>query len=120
VLEHVPRDKLTDLCAAIRDRLQPNGFSIHAIDHVYRGAGDEEHLAKLRAVVRAHGISEAELTTLLERLDQDPDAYFLSAEAHNRWRGSTPYEEFPMRRCVSIHLCVQVNGMGPHSQLVRR
>jgi hypothetical protein len=45
------------------------------------------------------------------RLDSDPDAYFLSAESHNRWRGSLPYDHFPMRRCVSIHVhTVPIHG----------
>ena len=38
--------------------------------------------------------------------DNENEAYFLSAESHNRWRGAVPYDEFPMRRCVSIQLCV--------------
>jgi hypothetical protein len=54
------------------------------------------------------GLDDGELDALLARLAADPDAYFLSAEAHNRWRGRTSYDDFPMRRCVSIQLCLPV------------
>jgi SAM-dependent methyltransferase len=110
VLEHLPEEELGEVCEAILRLLGPGGRSIHAIDHVHRGRGSEQHLAKLRRIVSAHAIAEAELDSLLEQIDGDPDAYFLSAEAHNRWRGSTPYEDFPMRRCVSVHLCVPAGG----------
>ena len=110
VLEHLPEEGLDEACEAVFRLLAPGGWSIHAVDHVHRGRGSEQHLAKLRRIAAAHGITEAELDSLLERIDGDPDAYFLSAEAHNRWRGSTPYEDFPMRRCVSVQLCVPPGG----------
>ena len=56
----------------------------------------------------ALGIDDGELDETLARLADDPETYFLSAESHNRWRGGVPYDEFPMRRCVSIQLCVPV------------
>ena len=37
-------------------------------------------------------------------LEQDPEAYFVSAEAHERWRGRLPYQHYPMRRIASIGL----------------
>jgi hypothetical protein len=46
----------------------------------------------------------AELHELLDRLTSDPDAYFVSAEAHERWRGALPYDRYPMRRIASINL----------------
>jgi hypothetical protein len=104
VLEHIPDDAIgrvvESLYAHTRVRL-----TIHAVDHVLKGAGAEAHLAKLAAIVTGPEISRGDLDRLLERLSDDADGYFLSAEAHNRWRGSTPYREFPMRRVVSIHVC---------------
>ena len=78
------------------------GFTIHAVDHVLLGPGDADHRARLGLAASGLGIAEPELDELLERLADDPETYFLSAEGHNRWRGATPYEQFPMRRCVSI------------------
>jgi hypothetical protein len=37
-------------------------------------------------------------------LEQDPEAYWVSAEAHESWRGRLPYEHYPMRRIASIGL----------------
>ena len=73
-----------------------------------RGPGDDDHLVRLRRIAGGLGIADAELDETLARLADDPETYFLSAEGHNRWRGGVPYDEFPMRRCVSIQLCVPV------------
>lgn len=104
VLEHVPLDQIHVVCEAARTIARCS--TIHAIDHVHVGKGSEEHLEKLQHIVRCFGISEGQLDDVRDALDRDPDAYFLSAEGHNRWRGYTPYDDFPMRRCVSIHLCI--------------
>jgi len=40
----------------------------------------------------------------LVELEDDPDAYFVSAETHERWRGALPYDDYPMRRIASIGL----------------
>jgi SAM-dependent methyltransferase len=108
VLEHVPSDELDEVCAEIVHRVRGGGRTIHAIDHVLRGPGDEEHRARLGRIVASLGIAEPELEAVLSELADDPETYFLSAEGHNRWRGGVPYEQFPMRRCVSIQLCVRV------------
>ena len=47
---------------------------------------------------------------MLASLADDPETYFLSAESHDRWRGGVPYDEFPMRRCVSIQLVIAFEG----------
>jgi hypothetical protein len=107
VLEHIPEDAVTRVCDGIRQFARQDGScSIHAMDHVLLGNGAAEHGAKLSQFAAAFGVPAVELATVVEQLEQDPDAYFLSAEAHNRWRASTPYDEFPMRRCVSVHFCV--------------
>jgi hypothetical protein len=69
---------------------------------VLLGNGAVEHRARLFRFADGFGVDAAELEDVLARLEQDPDAYFLSAEAHNRWRGVLPYDDFPMRRCVSV------------------
>jgi glycosyltransferase involved in cell wall biosynthesis len=105
VLEHLPMDSVqsvfTGIAAHSRTATSP---TIHAIDHVLLGDGAESHYLRLKKMVECLGLVERDLQHLLNRLDRDPDAYFLSAEAHNRWRGATPYEDFPMRRCVSIQV----------------
>lgn len=109
VLEHLPMESIDEVCAQI-GRLARGGHTIHAIDHVLRGAGDADHLVRLGRVTRSMGIAESELETLLAELADDPETYFLSAESHNRWRAGVPYDDFPMRRCVSIQACVPIDG----------
>jgi hypothetical protein len=104
VLEHVAFDELLGVFAGIRRFMRPSGWSIHAIDFVERGIGAEYHLELVHLVAKAHGISQDRIVELLEAASEDPDTYFLSAEAHNKWRGSVPYDDFPMRRCMSIQI----------------
>jgi 2-polyprenyl-3-methyl-5-hydroxy-6-metoxy-1,4-benzoquinol methylase len=106
VLEHVPDSDLIELFKAVRKfGKSAKVKSIHAIDHVMQGDGAESHLAKLKLMLRESGLSVSELDEMLGRLKDDVETYFLSAEAHNMWRGSMSYDDFPMRRCVSIQLC---------------
>jgi glycosyltransferase involved in cell wall biosynthesis/2-polyprenyl-3-methyl-5-hydroxy-6-metoxy-1,4-benzoquinol methylase len=109
VLEHIPVGAVDDVSAGIGRLVKDGGCTIHAIDHVIRGAGEAEHLERLRRVACALGVGERELDRVLAELDDDPETYFLSAAGHNRWRGPVPYDEFPMRRCVSIQLCLPVH-----------
>jgi hypothetical protein len=37
-------------------------------------------------------------------MESDPETYFVSAEAHNRWRGDLPYDQYTMRRIGSVNL----------------
>ena len=102
VLEHIPAEAVGDVIAAARELITPDGCSIHAIDHVVAGWGAEAHLERLEEIVRRSGLEVEELSRLLESLREDPDAYFVSAEAHESWRGAVPYDEYPMRRIASI------------------
>ena len=106
VLEHLPLETVTATCEAVGSHLAEGGYTVHAVDHVQLGPGDADHRVRLALASVALGIEPGELDETLGRLEADPETYFLSAESHNRWRGSTPYDEFPMRRCVSIQLCV--------------
>ena len=105
VLEHLSMDSIEALFAGIAAHNRtPASPTIHAVDHVLLGNDAESHYLRLKKIVECVGFREQDLRTMLDRVKCDPDAYFLSAEAHNRWRGTTPYDEFPMRRCVSIQL----------------
>jgi glycosyltransferase involved in cell wall biosynthesis/2-polyprenyl-3-methyl-5-hydroxy-6-metoxy-1,4-benzoquinol methylase len=104
VLEHVPAEALNGVFAGIKKYLRPNGWSIHAVDHVRKGHRAAEHYENLKTIAHFSGFKESELLQLIERMDADPETYYLSAESHNRWRGSLSYDEFPMRVCVSIQL----------------
>lgn len=104
VLEHVPTEGIAGLLAAAFELLGPGGVSLHAIDHVLAGWGAEAHRERLDQVLSCSGLEPGALEALLARLERDPDAYFLSAEAHERWRGEVPYREYPMRRVVSIEV----------------
>lgn len=105
VLEHVPLDVIDSVTDRSRELLaKQQGVSIHAVDHVLAGWGAEEHLEKLRRIAAGMGVSDAELDEALAKLTEDPETYFVSAESHNRWRGALPYEQYRMRRIVSVNL----------------
>jgi SAM-dependent methyltransferase len=104
VLEHVPAESVEAVVSAARELVAPGGCCIHAIDHVVRGWGAEEHAERLRRIVAASGLDAELLQAALREIDEDPEAYFVSAEAHDRWRGSLPYDDYPMRRIASINL----------------
>jgi SAM-dependent methyltransferase len=102
VLEHLDEAALQRIFRGTQLFLAPDGVAIHAIDHVHRGRGDRDHLARLRGIVDGLGLSTSKLEEQLARLTDDTETYYLSAESHNRWRGRQPYNEFPMRVCVGI------------------
>ncbi len=104
VLEHVPLEAIDDVLEAARDATQDSGgCQIHAIDHVVAGWGAEEHLERLRRIVARSGVAD-ELDATIAEMEGDPEAYFVSTEAHDRWRGSLDYADYPMRRIGSIQL----------------
>ena len=102
VLEHIPLERVGAVVEASMDALAPGGICVHAVDHVVAGWGANQHLERLEEIVRRSGIPLAHLHELLRRLESDPETYFVSAEAHERWRGALPYEHYPMRRITSI------------------
>jgi hypothetical protein len=111
VLEHVPDDALAGVFAGLLRFLAPDGTSVHAIDHVHKGAGAESHDHKLRRMISGFGLEPHDLDRMLGTMSLDTETYYLSAEAHNRWRGETPYDQFPMRVCVSIQTCTRGLGL---------
>jgi hypothetical protein len=104
VLEHIPLEELGGVIGAANALIGPDGCSIHAIDHVVAGWGAEAHLERLEEIVRRSGLPLERLRTLIEELQADPETYFVSAEAHEHWRGTLPYDDYPMRRIASIGL----------------
>ena len=111
VLEHLPPNSVQKFCEGIRKHTRSGKRpTIHAIDHVLLGNGSHEHLKQLEQIVTGLGMNASDLHAVIEKLNADADTYFLSAEAHNRWRGDTPYDEFPMRRCVSVQICSTTKG----------
>jgi len=110
VLEHVPLDAIDPVMARSRELLaKRQGMSIHAIDHVLAGWGAEEHLEKLRRIAAGMGVAEEQLDAALADARDDPETYFVSAEAHNRWRGDLAYDQYPMRRIASVQLFAPVS-----------
>jgi hypothetical protein len=102
VLEHIPLESIGDVVDGARGLLAPGGCAIHAIDHVLAGWGAEAHLERLEEMVRRLGLDKEDLCRLLDRLRDDPETYFVSPEAHERWRGALPYDQYPMRRIASV------------------
>jgi hypothetical protein len=105
VLEHVPLEAIDAVMGGARELLAAKGgCQIHAVDHVLAGWGAEEHLEKLRRIAAGMGVSDDQLDAALGELTDDPETYFVSAESHNRWRGDLPYDQYTMRRIVSVNL----------------
>ena len=110
VLEHLPAAAIEQTCAALLE---------HTRSEASRSTPSTTCCSAPATPITARGSvwprprsgsPSRSSTQLLERLADDPETYFLSAEGHNRWRGATPYERFPMRRCVSIELCIPGRG----------
>jgi hypothetical protein len=108
VLEDVPYDTLEELIesagALVAER---GGCTIHSTDFVLAGWGADAHREQMRRIVAAAGLDPAQLDATVEAMRDDPDTYLVSAEAHNRWRGSVPYDAYPMRRTGSLQLFKQ-------------
>jgi ubiquinone/menaquinone biosynthesis C-methylase UbiE len=112
VIEHIPLAQIAGVFEEIKRVTAPGGHSIHAVDHVLLGRGDEYHLRVLSRVATASGLEASDVWTMLQKTKGDPETYFLSAEAHNKWRGTISYDSFPMRRCISVQFCTERKLMG--------
>jgi len=113
VLEHIPDEALPGVYAGLARFLKPEGLTVNAIDHVHKGAGAEPHYRKLVRMISGFGLLQQDLDRMLGTMSLDLETYYLSAEAHNRWRGTVPYEQFPMRICVSIQTCPRADALVP-------
>ncbi len=116
VLEHLSQPALSGVFEGIRRFLKNGGYSFQIVDHVVAGPDSQFHLRQLAEIVNFQSslLHESTGETLyhfaytLNRLMLDPDTYYLSAEAHNFWRGAMAYERFPFRKVVSIHSCARL------------
>ncbi|NBV71227.1 MAG: methyltransferase domain-containing protein [Burkholderiaceae bacterium] len=102
VLEHLDVAALKNVIDGSKKFLRKGGRHIHAIDFVAAGAGTEHHRQMLDIFFSYFNIPKNEVDALLEKAMSGTETYFLSAESHNRWRGSIPYESFPMRKVISV------------------
>lgn len=111
VLEHIHQPALSDVFAGVHNFLRAGGHSLHLIDHVLAGDDAEfhfRHLAEIAAMQSKLAGEDAiesvsRFVSVLNDLTNDIDTYYLSAEGHNKWRGATPYNNFPFRKVVSVH-----------------
>ena len=105
MLEHVPLEAIDGVIAGAAGLLaERGGCSIHAVDHVLAGWGSDTHRAGVERIVAASGLDGEELARTISSMELDPETYLVSAEAHNVWRGSVPYDSYPMRRIGSVEL----------------
>jgi hypothetical protein len=109
VLEHIPPEEVGGVIESAAELTRPGGCSIHAIDHVVAGWGAESHLERLEEIVHRSRLPVERLHSLIAELGADPETYFVSAEAHERWRGALRYDDYPMRRIASI-MCTSRKG----------
>ncbi len=106
VLEHVSDENLLPIYKGINKFLKPGGFSIHTVDVVLMGNKDVWHKNHAKKIVKLEEIN-TDLDVLFKDAHEDPDTYFLSANGHLLWKGATPYQDFPFRRCISLNICKQ-------------
>jgi uncharacterized UPF0146 family protein len=103
VLEHVA-GQVPEIVQAAAEMTASDGCAIHAVDHVVAGWSTEEHKENLARIVTGLNLPIEELERAVDELSKDAEAYFVSVEAHDRWRGALPYDDYPMRRIASIQL----------------
>jgi SAM-dependent methyltransferase/glycosyltransferase involved in cell wall biosynthesis len=118
VLEHIPTPGLMGVFQAIHRLLKPAGHSIHAVDHVVRGAASVWHKTHAARVLTLSGFSQEQFEALDGRLARDPETYYLPAESHNTGRGPRPSSEFPTLAVAGLQICtrrppVSVRPMAP-------
>lgn len=106
VIEHIPLPGIDSLVAGAQKYLKDGGRQVHAIDMVLAGQGDKDHSQLLAHFLNHYQINEPSIGKFKEQALTDSETYFLSAEAHNRWRGQMAYCNFPMRKVVSAQVVI--------------
>jgi hypothetical protein len=108
VVEHIPMPALVGVTEAMKRFAKPGALSAHAVDYVSAGNGATFHHEMLHSFTNLLGIATEEVDNVLMAASADPETYYLSAEAHNRWRGPALYETFPMRRVLSSQVVTKL------------
>ncbi len=104
LLDRLEPDRAAAVVQAGLGALEPGGLSLHCFAHVIAGWSADVAEARLTGVLQAANVDDAQARSAIEPIGSDPDAYLVSAEAHNSWRGSVPYESYRMRRIGSLNL----------------
>lgn len=120
VLEHVHQPSLGVLFTGVRHFLKHGGYSLHLVDHVLSGDGQEFHLLQVAEIVslqaslsgRSGANMLAAFHSVMSNASTDVETFFLGPHGHNLWRGQTPYDVFPFRRVISILSCEQYSLSG--------
>jgi hypothetical protein len=122
VLEHVLGEHLTSAFEAAAIALRPGGYSIHAVDHVLQGNDEAWHAGQVLRILQhqnrlagsptPEAVLARELVDLFARAKDDLDTFLLSPQGHNNWRGKTPYDQFPFRKCIAVQTIVRRAAAG--------
>ena len=112
VLGRVPAADLEKTFAGIDAALKPGGLSLHCADAVVQGDGTEFHVEQMARILQGQrrlAGEDADWGRCLEAIRQiyaaalqNLDTFFLGPQGHNLWRGSRRYDQFPLRKCISI------------------
>jgi glycosyltransferase involved in cell wall biosynthesis/ubiquinone/menaquinone biosynthesis C-methylase UbiE len=120
VLEHVPHTKLQDVFKGVSQFLKPGGCSIHCTDLVIAGHMADWHDQGAREMLfqqiklqnpdldedQARQQVNETFKEYYQKMANDLETYYHSAQGHNVWRGKKSYDEFPFRKIVSMQTCV--------------
>lgn len=120
VLEHIRAESLPQCFDAIAEVLAPGGVSIHCFDFILQGPGDIYDRSIAEQIIAQQGrVCESptdSLPSLLDRLRDDVETFYLSPQGHQLWRGARAYDEFPFRKVVSLQMVDRTATKHPELQ----
>lgn len=111
VLEHISIDHLSGIFNGTRKYLTKGGYSIHTVDFVAKGKDDSFSARHLRRILIENEVL-TDVQHLKKAILEDDDTYFLSAEAHLKWKRNAPYADYPYRKVTSVHICKKLKNTG--------
>jgi hypothetical protein len=107
VLEHIPAQLLSQFFDGVDEFLAPGGASIHCFDFILQGDGERtqrpmaERILAEQARIIGQPAPES-LISVLDRLRDDVETFYLSPQGHHEWRTGRIYDDFPFRKVVSL------------------
>lgn len=111
VLEHLTAEACYSCFSAFAELLKPKGVSLHCFDFILQGGGHEHDLVNARRILQSQArlgaVIAPQVEELLQQLQGDLEAFYLSPQGHNLWRGRTAYHDFPFRKVVSLQTAVR-------------